>query len=445
MCGIAGLVAAGRRDDLARAIAAMTAAQIHRGPDGGGTIVLGAGPAERVVALGNRRLAIIDRSPAGRQPMANGDASLWITFNGEIYNFAALRAELAAAGYAFRSRTDTEVILHGYAAWGIEGTLKRLRGMFAFALWDGRARRLLIARDRLGEKPIYYALAGGQLVFASELRAIVAAGLIPCTPSAAALYAYLALGSVPAPLAIADPVRTLEAGCYLEFHDGALRRYRYWAPRPAAGVAGLGAAETVARLRALLEEAVRIRLVGDVPMGLFLSGGIDSAAVLALMRRADAGRIRAHTISFADAHYDEAPQARRAARACGAELLEHRVGAADLAAELPKIIAALDQPSIDGVNTYFVAKYTRAAGTVVALSGLGGDELFGGYSTFRRVPAMLRVGGTRRANFAMRWVGGRLLALAGDSSRAARIGDFIARRPSAASAYLALRGLLREA
>ena len=226
MCGIAGLVAAGRRDDLARAIAAMTAAQIHRGPDGGGTIVLGAGPAERVVALGNRRLAIIDRSPAGRQPMANGDASLWITFNGEIYNFAALRAELAAAGYAFRSRTDTEVILHGYAAWGIEGTLKRLRGMFAFALWDGRARRLLIARDRLGEKPIYYALAGGQLVFASELRAIVAAGLIPCTPSAAALYAYLALGSVPAPLAIADPVRTLEAGCYLEFHDGALRVYR---------------------------------------------------------------------------------------------------------------------------------------------------------------------------------------------------------------------------
>jgi asparagine synthase (glutamine-hydrolysing) len=442
MCGIAGFVAEGRRADLERAIEAMAAAEFHRGPDDGGTLVLSAG--QSWVGLGNRRLAIIDLSPAGHQPMANGDASVWVTFNGEIYNFAALRAELVAAGYAFRSRTDTEVILHGYTAWGIEGTLKRLRGMFAFAIWDARARQLYIARDRLGEKPIYYALVGGRLVFASELRAIMASGMVGCAPSAAALYAYLALGSVPAPLAIAAPVRTLEPGCYVEFHAGVLSRYRYWEPRGADGVAALGPEETVARLSAMLTDVVRMRLVSDVPLDLFLSGGIDSAAVLALMRRAGAERIRAHTISFADAAFDEAPGARVAARHYGAELLEHRVDAGDLADELPRIIAALDQPSIDGVNTYFVAKYTRAAGTVVALSGLGGDELFGGYSSFRRVPALMRAGGAVRTTGATHWLGARLLELAGGSQRAGRINDFLARRPSAASAYLALRGLLRE-
>src|ERR1700677_2802440 len=199
MCGIAGFAGAGRRPTIEHAIRAMTAAQSHRGPDDGGIALVSAGSGT-FAALGSRRLAIIDPSPAGRQPMTNATASAWVVFNGAIYNFRALRAELTGAGYAFQSRTDTQVVLHGYDAWGIEGLLRRLRGMFAFAIWDVRRRRMVFARDRLGEKPLYYALTRGRFLFASELRALIASGMAECSLSAAGTYAYLALGSVPAPL-----------------------------------------------------------------------------------------------------------------------------------------------------------------------------------------------------------------------------------------------------
>ena len=219
MCGIGGFVSAGRRPVLERAIHAMTAAQRHRGPDDGGIALVPAGSGA-FAALGSRRLAIIDQSPAGRQPMTNATESAWVVFNGEIYNFRALRTELTGAGYAFQSRTDTEVVLHGYDAWGVEGLLRRLRGMFAFAIWDVRRRRMVFARDRLGEKPLYYALTRGRLLFASELRALIASGMAECSLSPAGTYAYLALGSLPAPLTIADPVRALEPGQYGVFAGG---------------------------------------------------------------------------------------------------------------------------------------------------------------------------------------------------------------------------------
>ena len=445
MCGIAGFVGAGSRPAIERAIRAMTTAQRHRGPDDAGVAVLGAGSGI-FTALGSRRLAIIDRSPAGRQPMTNAVAAAWIVFNGEIYNFVELRRQLAGAGYAFQSGTDTEVVLHGYDAWGIEGLLRRLRGMFAFAIWDTHRRRLLLARDRLGEKPLYYALTRGRLIFASELRAIIASGLVDCALSAGAAYAYLALGSVPAPLTIADPVRALEAGQYGVLAGGHLHLTRYWSLEEAAShrlAGGVTQNEAADHLRGIVAEAVAIRTVSEAPAGVFLSGGIDSTAVLAAARAASSQPLRAHTLVFPDEPDSEAPWARLAAQRADVELIEHPLTARNLAEELPKLASAIDQPSVDGINTYFIAKYARATGIVVALSGLGGDELFGGYDSFVRVPALLRAGAVlRRIRPAARMLT-RLLNC-GVTSRTARLRDYFSGVPSLPRAYFAVRGLFSD-
>jgi asparagine synthase (glutamine-hydrolysing) len=446
MCGIAGFVGIGQRPVIERSIHAMTAAQRHRGPDDGGVAVIGAGSG-MFAALGSRRLAIIDRSAAGRQPLTNARSSAWIVFNGEIYNFAALRTELAGAGYVFQSRTDTEVVLHGYEAWGIEGLLRRLRGMFAFAIWDTHRRRLLLARDRLGEKPLYYALVGGRLLFASELRAIVASRLVECALSAAGTYAYLALGAVPAPLTIADPIRALESGQYAILAGGRLEVTRYWSLEEAAShhlSTSVAKSEAIAHLREVVTQAVSMRTVSEVPAGVFLSGGIDSTAVLAAARSGSSGRLRAHTLIFPEEPGGEAPWARIAAQRFDADLIEHPLTARALADELPRLAAAIDQPSIDGVNTYFAAKFARAAGTIVALSGVGGDELFGGYDSFARVPALMRAGTALRGIAPAGRLLMRLLGYGDGTSRAARLHYYLNGDPSLSRAYFAVRGLLSE-
>ena len=448
MCGIAGFVGAGRRAVIERAIQAMTAAQRHRGPDDGGIALATAG-SSRFAALGSRRLAIIDKSPAGRQPMTNGVASALVVFNGEIYNFRALRAELTGAGYAFQSHTDTEVVLHGYDAWGIEGLLQRLRGMFAFAIWDVRRRAMVLARDRLGEKPLYYALTHGRFLFASELRALIASGMAECSLSAAGTYAYLALGSVPAPLTIADPVRALEPGQYGVFAAGHLDLKRYWSLEEATSLrlsAQVSENDAVEHLRTMVTEAVAMRTMSETPVGIFLSGGIDSTAVLAAARSAGgSGRLRAHTLVFPDEPGGELSWARLAAQRSDVKLIEHPLTARNFSDELPRLAGAIDQPSIDGINTYFIAKYARAAGTVVALSGLGGDELFGGYDSFTRVPALLRagaaLGGIARAGGLLT----RLLNHGNGSSRTARVWEYLTGEPSVARAYFAVRGLMSDA
>jgi asparagine synthase (glutamine-hydrolysing) len=446
MCGIAGFVGSGRRSVIERSIQAMNAAQRHRGPDDGGMVVIGAGSG-MLAALGSRRLAIVDHSAAGRQPMSNARPSAWIVFNGEIYNFAALRAELAGAGYVFQSRTDTEVVLHGYEAWGIEGLLRRLRGMFAFAIWDAHRRRLLLARDRLGEKPLYYALVRGQLLFASELRAIVASGLVECALSAAGTFAYLALGSVPAPLTIADPIRALEPGQYAILAGGHLDVTRYWSLEEAAShhlSVIVPESEAIEHLGELVTKAVAMRTISEVPAGVFLSGGIDSTAVLAAARAGSSGRLRAHTLVFPEEPGGEARWARMAAQRFDADLIEHPLTARALGDELPSLAAAIDQPSIDGINTYFVAKFARTAGTKVALSGLGGDELFGGYDSFARVPALIRAGTALRGMAPAGRLLTRLLGYGDGTSRAARLCDYFNGEPSLSRAYFAVRGLLSE-
>ncbi len=445
MCGIAGILAYPTHTlpDLLDRLSAMAQAMLHRGPDDGGVYISPDGRA----GLANRRLAIRDLSPAAHMPMSNAAGDLWITYNGEIYNADELRAELERLDYRFRSHSDTEVILHGYQAWG-EGILPRLRGMFAFAILDQRPAapdnggRLFLARDRLGIKPLYYAWTTDAFVFASELKAVQASGLASREISPAGLVGYLMLGSVPNPWTIYRDVQALEPACSLTIaldHPVSAPPAPYW--QMPTDTVPTTKAEAVEQVRELLSESVRVRLISDVPLGAFLSGGLDSSAVVALMRQATAGTLRTCSMVFEESAYTEAPYARAMAEAVGAEHYERTITVHDLADAWDRVLAAMDQPSIDGVNTYFVSQTAREAGLTVALSGLGGDELFGGYSnTFHGVPQMLR---------ALRMVNaipaGAVLARAAvglwPDYRRNRIYDALRRSPSRASAYLTRRGL----
>lgn len=445
MCGIAGIILNPDQElpDLATRLRAMAAAMHHRGPDDEGIYLAANGRS----GLANRRLAIRDLSPAGHMPMGSDDETVWITYNGEIYNADELRTELETAGYRFRSHSDTEVILRGYEAWGT-AVVPRLRGMFAFAIYDRRAgesaARLLLARDHLGIKPLYYAQTAVAFIFASELKAMLASGLISREVDPAGLVGYLQLGSVPNPRTIYRAVQGLPPASIIQFPLAQMRRPQpetYW-ELPQDEDASITPAAAQEQIAALLAEAVRIRLVSDVPLGAFLSGGLDSSAVVALMRRATNGPIRTCSMIFAEAAYSEAPYARAMAAAVGAEHYERVVTAADLQSELPHILAAMDQPSVDGVNTYFVSQTARQAGLTVALSGLGGDELFGGYpNTFGEAPKLLQ--GLRAAQ-----------AIPGAAGLASwgirqfhrhngwlRLADALQQPASLANAYLARRGL----
>ncbi len=449
MCGIAGIVLHPLADasDLPHRLRAMAAAMAHRGPDDEGCYLA---PTARL-GLINRRLAIRDLSPAGHMPMAAEDGRVWITYNGEIYNAGELRQELEAAGWGFRSQSDTEIILYGYLAWG-EGVLARLRGMFAFALADARpgSQRLLIARDPLGIKPLYYAQTTAGFVFASELKGLLASGLVGREINPAALAGYLLLGSVPTPLTIYAQAMALEPGCHLEIDfDGSVPHppTPFWR-FPTGALAPASYEEAVDLVRQRLQEAVRCHLVSDVPLGVFLSGGLDSSAIAALMRQATAGPIRTCSMVFEEAAFSEASFARAMAAAVGAEHFERVVTAADLSQEYDCILAALDQPSVDGVNSYFVSQTARQAGLTVALSGLGGDELFGGYpNTFVEAQQVHR--GLRLAQAIPGGAGlaQAVLGMLPNRQRWARTADALARPASLASAYLSRRGLFapREA
>ncbi len=386
MCGIWGAVNVGDREIAERAVAAIC----HRGPDGHG-IYAGGGPVP--VLLGNTRLAIIDLSDAGRQPMSTADGRYWIVYNGEVYNYQALRQELIEAGHHFRSQSDTEVILHAYVEWG-EHCLDRLRGMFAFAVWDAHEHKLFAARDRLGVKPLYIAeLGGGRLMFGSELKALLATGLITPRLNYPALHHYLSFYAVPSPYTMLEGVEALPPGHCLTFERGELRIRQYWYLPPAEPLAA-DRHEIVAELRRLLEESIRLRMIADVPVGAFLSGGVDSSAVVALMTRASGERLRTFSVGFGaeGEGIDERSAARVMAQHYGTEHTEVVVTGRDVREQLPAIIRAMDQPSGDGINTYLVSQ-AAAQHVKVALSGLGGDELFAGYPQFKLFRRMDRARG----------------------------------------------------
>jgi asparagine synthase (glutamine-hydrolysing) len=388
MCGIFGIVSSGSvvsPDLLERASRSLA----HRGPDDSGTVLLNA--SSQQIGLAHTRLSIIDLSPLGHQPMHDPVTGNWIVFNGEIYNFLHLRTELEAGGVQFKSHSDTEVILAAYRAWG-ESCLTRLRGMFAFALWDAQHKRLLLARDPMGIKPLYYHQSERSFIFASETRTLLGTGLVPRKADPTGILSYLAFGSVYEPWTIVEGVRAVPPGHVLTVENGSVNSREYWnplqsSPRGESALSPSNGIATVDQLPAILRDAVLSHLISDVPVGVFLSGGIDSSAMVAVLSQ---NGVLANTFSlvFAEEEFNEAQYSREVARRFGTEHQEISVSQQDTLAVLPEALCAMDQPTIDGINTYLVSAKTRAAGVKVALTGLGADEMFAGYSNFRRVPRM---------------------------------------------------------
>src|SRR6202142_1064748 len=400
MCGIFGVVSRGAplsADFLPKAARSLA----HRGPDDSGTILLNV--KDQQIGLAHTRLSIIDLSPLGHQPMQDPATGNWIVFNGEIYNFRELRKELEAGGVSFMSHSDTEVILAAYRVWG-EGCLTRLGGMFAFALWDAASRRLLLARDPMGIKPLYYHQSKQAFMFASEVRTLLATGLVPRKADSTGVLRYLAFGSVYEPWTIVEGIRVVPPGHLLTVENESVSIREYWNPLQSSAARrpelpspgripsrqnsanGNAAAE---KLPAVLRDAVLAHLVSDVPVGVFLSGGIDSSALVAILSH---NGVRSTTFSlvFQEEEFNEGRYSREVAQRFGSEHHEIPVSERDALAVLPEALCAMDQPTIDGINTYVVSAKARAAGVNVALTGLGADEMFAGYSNFRRVPRLER-------------------------------------------------------
>src|SRR5271168_3401828 len=401
MCGICGVVGLDSKLDGEAVVRRMLAAIVHRGPDEEG--FLSALP----IIVGSRRLSIIDL-PGGSQPIWNETGTLAVVFNGEIYNFRELRKELEAKGHTFLTRSDTEVIVHAYEQWG-EQSVARLRGMFALAVVEmpqgrgGPAAAVFLARDPLGIKPLYYAAGGGGLLFASEVRALLASGCISPQFSASAVPSYFLFGSVSKPMTFVEGVLSLPPGHFVKIHANDPRRVPepklYWnftkefyqdedAETGTAYEEDFASAATT--VRSLLEDAVRAHLVADVPVGVFLSGGLDSTAIAALASHVQKG-IHTFTVAFPDAEFSEAAIARKTAQRLGTEHRELTISSGEMEARLEEAVASFDQPSMDGINTYFVSWAARQAGLKVALSGLGSDELFGGYTSFRATARLARL------------------------------------------------------
>jgi asparagine synthase (glutamine-hydrolysing) len=387
MCGICGFT---WRDE--RTVRAMAAVMEHRGPDQDGVFCCDG------ASLGHRRLSIIDLSEDGRQPMGNEDGRIQLVFNGEIYNFAELRPVLEARGHRFRSRSDSEVILHAYEEYGVN-CLAHLRGMFAFAIWDGRDESLFIARDRIGIKPLYYTHQNGRLIFASEIKAILEHATVSRDLNHQALYDYLGFEFVPAPATMFRNIFKLPAGHYMRWQKGTCTVERYWDLSLAPAGPRLSYADAVERERELLDRAVASHLVADVPLGVFLSGGLDSSAIVAMMRRHITGALKTFTIGYQDRTFSELEYAQQVADAFGTE---HQVLMIDrLKADyVEKTLWHLDEPMTDlsTVPLYLVCAQARKQVTV-CLSGEGGDESFAGYDRFKAsrlnrifslLPALLR-------------------------------------------------------
>ncbi|HWD59561.1 MAG TPA: asparagine synthase (glutamine-hydrolyzing), partial [Stellaceae bacterium] len=388
MCGIAGAIvfdeAVGPLD--AAYLTALADPMRHRGPDGAGTWLA----LDRRVGFSHRRLSIIDLSPDANQPMSDAAGQIVVTYNGEIYNHAELRRELEAKGHVFRTHhADTEVLIEAYREWGVE-CLHRFRGMFAFALWDAARQRLWLVRDRIGIKPLYYALRPDRLVFASEIKAMLADRRMPRAIDENAFFHYLSFLTVPAPQTLFAGIRKLAGGTWLLVdRDGRVEERRYWDALDAARPVEGSDDEIAERLLAHLRESVRYRKVSDVPVGVFLSGGIDSSTIAALLGEGESQPVKTFTVGY-DRDYasykNELDEARFAAAHVGAEHHDIRVTARDFADFLPRMIELQDEPIADPVcmPVHVVARLAREHGVIVAQVGEGADELFCGYPSWKR-------------------------------------------------------------
>ncbi len=377
MCGICGIYNYGTNEPADSAALELSAqAMAHRGPDDAGSY------RDASLGLGNRRLSIIDL-PGGHQPLANEDETIWITFNGEIYNFRELRQDLESRGHRFRTSTDTETIVHLYEEHGAD-CVERLRGMFAFALWDKRQRRLLLARDRIGIKPLFYRLEPGRITFASEVRALrnLSSQSLQIDPQS--VYDFFGFRYVPAPRTLYRGVEKLLPAHLLIADPGGVRTRSYWdVPAEDAGETAQTSGEYAEQVIACLKESVRLRLIADVPLGVFLSGGVDSSAVVAMMAQLGARPVRTFSVGFEEATYNELPFAAQIARRFRTEHTEIVLRPRDLADELPHLIAFRDEPLAETADIAVYQMARRAAQSVkVVLAGEGGDELFAGYPKY---------------------------------------------------------------
>ncbi|HEV7138919.1 MAG TPA: asparagine synthase (glutamine-hydrolyzing) [Steroidobacteraceae bacterium] len=401
MCGIAGYLAAGGHDGLSASLRQMAAAIAHRGPDDEGFYEAVTRDGERCVGLAHRRLSIIDLA-TGHQPMANEDGSVQIVFNGEIYNFVELRAELLARGHVFRTRSDTETVVHAYEEWGPE-CVTRFRGMFAFAIWDANRERLLLARDRYGKKPLFLYQADGLLLFASEIKAILAVPGVPRRVDREALWDYFAYRYVPAPATLLTGIRKLMPGSYAVCERGVLTEIPYFAPDDGApSPVKEPASDPVGGFLEQLDEAVRVRMISDVPFGAFLSGGIDSSAVVAMMSRHSKLPVKTFSVGFTESAYSELSFARTIATQFHTDHHELTVSQDHLMEHLPALVRYRDAPVAEpsDIPIYLLSREARRTVKMV-LTGEGADEFLGGYpkhvferyaGAYQRLPQAMRHG-----------------------------------------------------
>ena len=434
MCGIVGFFS--RTVDRAEFSSALKVIA-HRGPDDEGIFAI-----KDNFLFGHRRLAIIDLSPKGHQPMHSNDGNYTIIYNGEVYNFKEEREILIAKGYTFNSHTDTEVILNQYIEYGIDFLL-RLRGMFGLAIYDKKQNKVIVARDRMGIKPIYYYHDHNTFAFASELKSLKEFKAVNTEKNPQAISAFLQMGSLPFPLTLNKHIHYLEPGSYLEWKENNEVKKAQYFKIEANKRQGLVYAAEVKKLRFLLQEAVSIRTMSDVPFGAFLSGGIDSSVVVALMKLSGVEDLKTFSISFDDKKYSESYFAALVAKKFKTDHHTFIVQPSDVKKEFHNIVSLMDSPTVDGINTYFVSKFTREAGIVMAMSGLGGDELFGGYDTFERLPQL--VSAKRKTRF----VPTVLISQTANFLKKQKYRKLAQHLSSSANnhatAYLALRGLLTAA
>jgi asparagine synthase (glutamine-hydrolysing) len=433
MCGIAGILTVSHQD-VETIVRRMQTALRHRGPDDSGIYI----STDKQAAIAHTRLAILDLSPAGHQPMSTANGRYWITFNGEIYNYQQLRHNLISQGEQFNSQTDTEVILKLYQRMGSK-CVEHLRGMFAFAIWDDFEKTCFLARDPLGIKPLYYWQSGSTLIFASELRAVLASGLPTVNLSSSGLYGYLITGSVPEPYTLIDGIHCLDAGHWLYWQPDRAIKKQYWQINFTP--TEISPQEAREKVRAALIDSIQHHFVSDVPVGIFLSGGIDSTTVLALASQTQKEQLCTYSIAFEEQEWNEGEIAQQIAKEFGAKHTEYKLTASSAKQLLPKFLEAIDQPSVDGFNTFCVSQVAHQSGTKVVLSGLGGDELFAGYHSFTKIPQMVTWGKHLQAIPLLATGVGMGLAHWGTSSKMKRLGDFLQQTPNSAAAYRSFRGI----
>lgn len=434
MCGIAGIVSTESNFELFDSCERMKGRLMHRGPDDSGMLFSD----KNHVGLVHTRLSILDLSSAGHQPMSTPDGRHTIVFNGEIYNFEDLRKELEAQGVLFSSSSDTEVILRMFERYGRECVI-RFEGMFAFAIWDRTNEELFLARGPLGIKPLYVWQVGDSFAFASELRAILEAKLAPAVLNGSAVHDFLVWGTPQEPETLVSGISMLPPGHYLTWKQGKVIVSPYWQIEFLHADASYN--ESVNVCRSVLVDSVRRHFVSDVPVGIFLSGGLDSTAILALAKENGIDDIHTFCISFDEKMFSEGDVASRTAKHFGTTHHEWKMSSKDALMLLPEYLEAVDQPSIDGFNVFCVSKFARREGIKVVLSGLGGDELFGSYPSFALVPKLLRWHKRFQGVRGIQMAAGAVMGGLPFGNRVRRLGQFLSSVGSAACAYQSTRSI----